>query len=262
MHRPVLLLRLEGPLQSWGTRARWDVRDTGPEPTKSGVVGLIGCALGYPTGDSRLAELSAGIRFGVRIEHAGAILEDYHTVTDFLPSADGRFRHTGVAMGVSLRKLQNDPDAKPATIISPRFYLEDAAFLAGLEERQGHAGILKECATALQDPAWPLFLGRKACVATRPIFESYSESYRDLEEALSQHPWSWLGAEAKLRDENGIESKLRILVEPDLDDGATTLRQDALQAGGLRQFGFRPEKQLAPIDRPTVPEGNSLGEGR
>jgi CRISPR system Cascade subunit CasD len=41
-----LFLRLEGPLQSWGERARWDVRDTAPEPTKSGVIGLLACALG------------------------------------------------------------------------------------------------------------------------------------------------------------------------------------------------------------------------
>ena len=41
----ILLLRLEGPLQSWGGRARWDVRDTGRIPTKSGIVGLLGCAL-------------------------------------------------------------------------------------------------------------------------------------------------------------------------------------------------------------------------
>ena len=44
---PILFLRLEGPLQSWGIRSRWDVRETQPEPTKSGVIGLLGCALGY-----------------------------------------------------------------------------------------------------------------------------------------------------------------------------------------------------------------------
>ena len=128
MGRPILLLRLEGPLQSWGTRARWDVRDTAPEPTKSGVIGLLGCALGYSIGDSRLETLDAGLRFGVRIEHPGAILEDYQTITDFLPTADGRYKHSGVAVATSLNKLKNDPGVRPTTIISPRFYLEDAAF--------------------------------------------------------------------------------------------------------------------------------------
>ena len=44
MGNPILLLRLEAPLQSWGTRSRWDVRDTATEPTKSGIIGLLGCA--------------------------------------------------------------------------------------------------------------------------------------------------------------------------------------------------------------------------
>ncbi|RLI63234.1 MAG: type I-E CRISPR-associated protein Cas5/CasD, partial [Promethearchaeia archaeon] len=29
-------MRLEGPLQSWGLESRWDMRDTGTEPSKSG----------------------------------------------------------------------------------------------------------------------------------------------------------------------------------------------------------------------------------
>jgi len=42
-----VFVRLEGPLQSWGTRARWGERDTELEPTKSGVIGLVACALGW-----------------------------------------------------------------------------------------------------------------------------------------------------------------------------------------------------------------------
>ena len=42
----VLVLRLEGPLQSWGERSRWDVRETADRPTKSAVIGLLGAALG------------------------------------------------------------------------------------------------------------------------------------------------------------------------------------------------------------------------
>ena len=43
---PTLLLRLVGPMQSWGTTSRFDERDTGKEPSKSGVVGLLAAALG------------------------------------------------------------------------------------------------------------------------------------------------------------------------------------------------------------------------
>ena len=43
-----LLLRLAGPMQSWGLESRFDQRDTGREPSKSGVLGLICAALGKP----------------------------------------------------------------------------------------------------------------------------------------------------------------------------------------------------------------------
>ncbi|MCA9878634.1 MAG: CRISPR-associated protein Cas5, partial [Thermomicrobiales bacterium] len=34
-----VLLRLAGPMQSWGTQSRFLERDTGMEPSKSGVLG-------------------------------------------------------------------------------------------------------------------------------------------------------------------------------------------------------------------------------
>ena len=40
-----LLMRLAGPMQSWGTTSRFDQRDTGKEPSKSGVVGLLAAVL-------------------------------------------------------------------------------------------------------------------------------------------------------------------------------------------------------------------------
>lgn len=40
-----LLLRLAGPMQSWGTDSKFDVRRTGREPSKSGVIGLVAAAL-------------------------------------------------------------------------------------------------------------------------------------------------------------------------------------------------------------------------
>ena len=56
----VLLIRLEGPLQAWSAQGKLGVRDTEREPTKSGVLGLIGAALGMPrTDDVTLAALAS-----------------------------------------------------------------------------------------------------------------------------------------------------------------------------------------------------------
>ncbi|MCX6022801.1 MAG: CRISPR-associated protein Cas5, partial [Chloroflexi bacterium] len=45
---PTLLMRLAGPMQSWGTQSEFRNRDTGIEPSKSGIIGLLGAALGWP----------------------------------------------------------------------------------------------------------------------------------------------------------------------------------------------------------------------
>ncbi|MFE2291930.1 type I-E CRISPR-associated protein Cas5/CasD [Streptomyces sp. NPDC059452] len=74
----VLLIRLAGPLQSWGVASRFAHRDTHPRPTKSGVIGLCAAALGLDR-EQPLGEL-AEVRFGVRADHPGAPLRDFHTV--------------------------------------------------------------------------------------------------------------------------------------------------------------------------------------
>lgn len=252
MGEPILLLRLEGPLQAWGARARWDVRDTQPEPTKSGVVGLLGCALGYPSGDARLErELDAGLVFGVRVEHPGRVLEDFQTVTDFLPTAEGTFRHSGVRTGASLEKIRASPDATPATILSPRFYLEDAAFLVALAASpSAPPDLLDRCAAALRRPRWPLFLGRKACVPTRPVLEGLTGEYTELRDALTRHPWSWLGGGGRPRLPRPPE-RLTAFVELDVTAGArregepnVSVRQDALRLNAARQYDFRYAERL------------------
>ena len=238
MGKPILLLRLEGPLQAWGSRSRWDVRDTQPEPTKSGIVGLLGCALGYGRGDRRLEDLDAGLRFGVRTEAPGRVLEDFQTITDFLPTAAGDFKVLGGTK--SAAALRSDPEARPATILSPRFYLEDAAFLVALEASAGaDAALLSRCADALQRPVWPLFLGRKACIPTRPIFDALTEEYAGLEEALCRHEWSWLGAARQPRPL--LHETRRAYIE---DPAGPLLRQDAVRLNAARQYGFRQAREV------------------
>ena len=72
-----LLLRLAGPMQSWGTRSRFTERDTELEPSKSGVIGLICAALGRTRTES-VDDLSQ-LRMGVRVDFQGTLSRDFHT---------------------------------------------------------------------------------------------------------------------------------------------------------------------------------------
>ena len=245
--KPVLLLRLEGPLQSWGIRSRWDVRDTAPAPTKSGLIGLLGCALGYERGDARLRELDGALRLGVRVEYPGRIVTDYQTITDYLPTAGGEWKLAGSKTSSSVARAR-ESGALPATIISPRSYLENAAFLAAFEARDGNNELLEKCAAALQSPKWPLFLGRKSCVATRPIFDAKSDGlqleYSGVEDALRHHHWDFRGSKRQLDEIKRKPNPLRIYIEEsNAGQGASHSWQDALLPGSARLYGFRAVRQ-------------------
>ncbi len=64
MSSGVLLLRLAGPMQSWGDASRFNRRETRTEPTKSAVIGLLASAQGRTREDpiEDLLQLSFGVR--------------------------------------------------------------------------------------------------------------------------------------------------------------------------------------------------------
>jgi CRISPR-associated Cas5-like protein len=86
----VLLLRLSAPLQAWGVQSRFTVRDTGREPSKSGVVGLLCAALGRGR-DQPIDDLAA-LRMAARVDQEGRILRDYHVAGVGGYLIDKRFR--------------------------------------------------------------------------------------------------------------------------------------------------------------------------
>ncbi|WP_102127954.1 type I-E CRISPR-associated protein Cas5/CasD [Deinococcus planocerae] len=165
---PTLLLRLQAPMQSWGSRSRFDDRDTELEPTKSGVLGLVAAALGVPRDNWTELEPLTRLRFGVRVDREGVPRTDYHT------AQEGR-----------------------ATAVTRRHYLADAAFLVGLE---GDVTLLRRIEDAVRNPVWTLFLGRKSFLPTRPLFfEQGGLREASLEDALREHPALASGDEDTVR---------------------------------------------------------------
>jgi CRISPR system Cascade subunit CasD len=141
-------------MQSWGYRSRFKNRDTSLEPTKSGVVGLLCCALGRDRHESPsdLAEL----KMHVRVDRPGRLLTDFHT------AGGGTFRgRTDYFAPTSSGNKGKNP------VITERQYLSDASFVVALE---GPESVLNELAERLIDPVWPLSLGRKSCPPTEQVF--------------------------------------------------------------------------------------------
>jgi CRISPR system Cascade subunit CasD len=204
-----LFLRLEGPLQAWGLRARWEERDSAFEPTKSGVVGLLGCALGLRRDDDRLRSISERLVMGVRVDRQGTLLVDYHT-TGGVKEPDGEPEGMLNAEG----KLKRETD------VSKRVHLMDASFLVALH---GPVDLVADLSSALQNPIWPVFLGRKACVPTCPVFAGLGQ-YETVHAALLAQP-------LPDRAERG---SIRLVLEVPIGQGIP--RNDAIGVPARRLF--------------------------
>jgi CRISPR system Cascade subunit CasD len=172
-----LLLRLAGPMQSWGTQSRFTVRDAGSEPSKSGVIGLLCAALGRPR-EASLDDL-VRLRMGVRVDKPGTVKVDYHTA--------GGSHLRGETYGV----LAADGKSLE-TVPSRRYFLADADYLVGLE---GDPDLLLQLDRALDEPVWQLFLGRKSFAPGWPVRlpdqPPLGPGLREepLLEALQHYPW-------------------------------------------------------------------------
>jgi len=207
---PTLLLRLVGPMQSWGTTSRFDHRDTGKEPSKSGVVGLLAAALGIERADWAALEPLTRLRMGIRHDRPGEPKRDYQTAKGII-SADGTKVHE--------------------TAVTTREYLADAAFLVGLEG--GDRRLLELACAALRNPSWPLALGRKSYVPSEPIW--LEDAVRDvaLREALLD--WPWIAVLRKWE-----QPPERLLNTFESADGSGQLRMDQpLSSFAERRFGAR-----------------------
>lgn len=206
-----LLLRLQGPMQSWGTTSRFDERDTQLEPSKSGVIGLICAAMGRDRTEP-IDDLAA-LRMGVRVDREGVPMRDFQTAT-------GVF----VAAGKS--------DAK-RTVVSPRYFLADAVFLVGLEG--DNLQLLEHIQHALQSPVWPPCLGRKSFPPSAPIHLPTGLSQHSLKQALPEHP---MLVERQPKED---ECELRLLIEH-TSEGSIRMDQP-LAPFSERRFGPRYVKR-------------------
>jgi CRISPR system Cascade subunit CasD len=108
----------------------------------------------------------------VRVDRQGALLKDYHT------AGGGVFRGSRdyFAPTSSGSKGKNP-------VVTERHYLQDALFLVALE---GDERLLKELATKLEDPEWPLALGRRSCPPSEPVLIGLTS--KDGESALREEP--------------------------------------------------------------------------
>lgn len=208
-----LLLRLSGPLQSWGSDSLYDNRDTDYYPTKSGVIGLIAAALGLKR-DSSLKELNS-LKFGVRIDCQGEYIKDFQ-ITEMITDA-----------GLELNKN-----------LSSRAYLSDATFLVGLASEKYE--LLSRIKEAVNNPRYAVFLGRKSCPPTLPLDLGIMEA--ELYDALYSYPW--LVPKWRRSRLFGWKDKIELRIVIESEDGALKKDVPISFESNHRQYGYRNIKDM------------------
>jgi CRISPR system Cascade subunit CasD len=161
MSTNLVAIRLLGVLQSWGADSEYTYRNSSLFPTKSAVLGLCCAAKGLSRGSEgervfleRIADcpMTAVAIPRVRTGSDTSWPINVRRITDF---------HTVERTKTATGKLN------PHAVMTYRQYLCDADFLVLIEM---DAAIADDLGAKLSDPDWGLWLGRKSCIPSAPIF--------------------------------------------------------------------------------------------
>jgi len=188
--RSVLGFLIDSPMMSWGTSSRFNQRETEAWPSKSALIGMMAAAMGidkFSADESEAIGNLSRLRLTVlRLDrHPGRLpqrLSDFHTVGGGYEPKDSLFDRLSVP-----RKASGGPSAN--AVITRRSYLTEALFIALWE---GNHETLERIHSALLDPVWGVWFGRKTCIPASPlspvIAPSLREALADLLQKLRRDP--------------------------------------------------------------------------
>ncbi|KXB68535.1 type I-E CRISPR-associated protein Cas5/CasD [Aedoeadaptatus coxii] len=208
-----ILLKLAGPMQSYGTSSHFETRATDPHPSKSAMIGMVAAALGYRRDETEKIRRLNQLMFAVRTDHEGELLRDYHTVE-------------------KNRKLEK----KDSTYVTNRYYLEDAVFVVALGSEDNE--LIEQIRQALRSPYFQPYLGRRSLPPTYDFLLDTVEGGPI--EALKHYP---------LQGPRSVMDHKTVTLYGDLEllpSKASNLRNDYVQSFDPRgrTFGFRGEGSM------------------
>lgn len=193
-----LVLRFDAPLMSFGGVLVDNVGTLDEFPGQAMITGLCANALGYEhVLFDELQELQRCVCFAARIDRAGEMLTDYQTVD--LGQTD-RFGHEWMQAGWTSCGRVEGREGGPAgkgTHIRYRRYWADRVVTICLGMAPGAGASLDLVRNALRAPARPLFLGRKCCLPSTPVFHDSIEA-SDVLDGLARVPPVRRGGRQKL----------------------------------------------------------------
>lgn len=210
-----ILLKLAGPLQSWGTNSYFESRKTDRYPSKSAVIGMLAASFGFRRDEDEEITKLNDIDFAVRIDQPGRLLRDYHTAAKY--------------------KLNGSFDR---TYVTNRYYLEDAVFVVAI----GHEDVklIDRIEEALEEPYFQPFMGRRSLPLPADFLLGVTEE--NPLESLRRAPW-----QAGRWYQKKNQPRLDIYCDAHLVPFASDIiRKDRVRSFSQkeRQFSFRSEARI------------------
>ena len=235
MNISFLLLWLEAPLQSWGVDSKFGRRDTIHFPTKSGIAGMLLCALGE-SGEqkellAKLSPLKQTVISYARVRKSEGdkpqkidrepLLRDFHMV------GSGYNDNNPWETLLIPKKSDGKKAVGGGTKITYRYYLQDAKFSVAMEVPAESAVLFAE---ALQNPTYDLYLGRKNCIPTDFIYQG---TFKSEEDALQR-------ADEIAQEKGLLTEDFRVVDGEQNDAGETmTLNDVPVQFGEIKRYRDR-----------------------
>lgn len=204
-----LLLRLDGPLMSFGGVLVDQIGPTDLFPGRSLITGLIGNAMGWDHRDKdRLDALQVRLHLAARWDAEPERLLDYQTVDlgqDFMQGTGWTTK--------GVREDRGKGEATSETHPRYRSYWANGCLTVAITLLGESAPSLDDLDKALRRPARPLFIGRKSCLPAAPILLGRRNA-ENLKAALAAEPLADIGPRRRpvkvlacwpARDDSGAE---------------------------------------------------------
>lgn len=195
-----LIIKLAGPLQSYGNEATFNRRTSYHYPSKSAVLGMIAAALGYRRDDSRIRKLNQ-VQMAVRIDQPGRTMTDFQTV-------------------------EYDQKRQKRSL-SYRDYLQDAVFVVAIS---GEDKVIEDIQFALHHPKFQLYLGRRANVPAGPLKTKIFGNSNPIE-VLRGYPWQ----AAKWYQQRHRQYMAEVILDADLMPDARFITYEKDNIGSFNQ---------------------------
>ena len=181
-----LIIRLEAPLMAFGGETIDNYGVIRRFPSASMLTGLLSNALGWRRTQAQdHQELQDRLVFAARIdrEPAGGV-----RLTDF-QTAQLRASDTGWTTRGRPEGRAGGANTYNAPHLRYRDYFADMRVTVSLRlDPAGSFPILDDLAESLQQPARPLFIGRKPCLPSEPLFVDFKDENTALAALISSEP--------------------------------------------------------------------------